>query len=211
MKKQLTILAVLLGCIIFSGCEKKERFTVTGRLESYIEGFIPEPTLITIPDLKKTRNPLVKDELFQFHGKIGAPEIAVVNFNDEVSHWTIVLEPGNIVLDRFQNCGRGTPLNDALFEGENLISKLTVKQSETLVEDLKGGYLEIIDNHLDDILGTYYLTQCFGLLSKEEIDSILAKAGPGFKKNKLYRPLMSDIRKNLKAVAKNAAAENEQN
>lgn len=195
MKRIFTIIAVLSGCILFSGCEKKENYTVTGRLISYIEGEVLNPTMVYMPSHKENKTLVVKDDLFQFHGKISAdsPGMAFVEYND-VSQWLVFLEPGDIILDEKSRCAMGTPLNDAHRKCESRINRLTIKQGPTMLEDIKAEYGKIITEHKDDLLGAYYLSECFSIFSSEEVDAFINNAGPGFKDSDLFKTVYPELK-----------------
>jgi len=201
MKKHFSIIAVLLGCILFSSCEKKEAYTVTGRLISYIEGEVLHPTMTYLPSGKNNNTLVENDDLFQFHGKISAEgqEIAYVEMND-VHQWIVFLEPGNVILDENSRCAIGTPLNDAHKKCESRINRITLKQSSTMMDDLKEEYRNIISEHNNDILGAFYLSQVFSIFKKDEFEEIMKNAGPGLKDNKFFKNLYPDIKARVEEI-----------
>ncbi len=162
MKK---ILPLCLGAIIAASCtdtQKSNDYTVVcegGNAEYTGMVYITDATARVVVDSAEMVNGALT-----FTGKIDTPVMAIINSRDAGLGGMFVLEPGNI---KFTNgyASTGTPLNDELTGFFTTLNELdSIARADSLSQDdlsaqMAAAHTAIVENHTNDVLGLFMLTQ----------------------------------------------------
>ena len=167
--------------LLATGCQKQQKFTVSGTL--WDAGFPTSAESIAIVSdaIDTPFEAVVEDDAFQIEGAVKKPVLAqlkAIGQNERLSK-QFILEEGAITFKDGSACG--TPLNDAILQFSNEITKVLRESSQNLQdseEALENTFFSFVAQHKNDPCAIFAILKSVTFLSPEAVVRLIESASP---------------------------------
>lgn len=178
MKRIVIFLTTL--ALLATGCQKQQKFTVSGTL--WDAGFPASAESIAIVSdaIDTPFEAVVEGDAFKIEGAVKKPVLAQLKASgQERLSKQFILEEGAITFKDGSACG--TPLNDAILQFSNDITKVLRESSRNLVdseEALEDTFFSFVAQHKDDPCAIFAILKGVTFLTPEAVVRLIGSASP---------------------------------
>ena len=179
---------IMLAAVLFATACSDNNYTLVGSVPQWCDDdivniidFNSQQLIGTIP---------LKDQKFEYKGKIDSSSVLVLFPSDESVQWTVILEPGTIYLNPYLGYATGTPLNDAVVEYDKVSVSLQYSMSaDEYLEAVREKSNAFINEHINDVAGAYVLMSSLSCHTDDEVKDFIDRCGPVFYGSNLIKAL----------------------
>lgn len=193
-KRLLVIISVLL--IASCSTSKENKYTITGRVPSQVQAEWIYLYNLNGQEPVVVDSAAIKNGSFTFNGIVpDSIVIAVVHpgglYEYPAVAWSVILEPGDIVVDTINQFAAGTPINDGLASWmTQLDSIMTVNPDPASVKNF---LREHWSEHSSDFVGSLVLSQFSPYLEFPFVDSLATQIPDDIRNITLLKPFFDQI------------------
>jgi hypothetical protein len=176
MKRIVIFLTTL--ALLATGCQKQQKFTVSGTL--WDAGFPTSAESIAIVSdaIDTPFEAIVEGDAFQIKGAVKKPVLAQLKASgQERLSKQFILEEGAILFKDGSACG--TPLNDAILQFSNDITKVLRESNQNLEdseEALENTFFSFVAEHKDDPCAIFAILKGVTFLTPEAVVRLIGTA-----------------------------------
>ena len=197
MKRIVIFLTTL--ALLATGCQKQQKFTVSGTL--WDAGFPTSAESIAIVSdaIDTPFEAVVEGDAFQIKGAVKKPVLAQLKASgQERLSKQFILEEGAILFKDGSACG--TPLNDAILQFSNDITKVLRESNQNLEdseEALENTFFSFVAEHKDDPCAIFAILRSHTAMPPKDVVRLIESASPEIQINGNVHSLKEKMKRAL--------------
>ena len=191
--------------LLATGCQKGQKFTVTGDLKSAGLATYADTLLLGGESIETPYKTAVVDHAFTFTGRVEKPTYARVMVQDRENKYSksLILEKGVITFKDGFACG--TPLNDANFQFHERIQQIAQENKddrEAATKAIEAEFFSFVAQHKNDPCAIFAILRSNTFMTPEAALRLIDSASSDVQNNGNVRALKDLAKRRIEADKK---------